>query len=174
MSISDKEKYEAFGLSQTEWQMALDAHLSDDMIGMLLQYGVSIREYVAAPWRAIGMTECQYLKRRRNGMSADEVRMLLFDPLHTFGVITTGVAFPGAPQLVAGQRLKGSVMAGIAVVMLVSTGYASYRTGGLVAWAPVALVADMCWSSIDIGLFLRNRRKALAAERPDLSGVFHY
>jgi hypothetical protein len=170
MTSADKEEYEKLGLSQVEWQMILDAHMSTGKLHGLLKCGISIPEYFKFPWRELDISEGDWIHRRCTGQSSDDIRLKLqskqagvtkvscneWAPIQSFFL-------PGLNQLKRNQKAKGWTMAGIAVASLgVFAGY-SLGTKSFQPLGLFFLVPDMLWSGVDMGIQIQHEQNPDAA-----------
>jgi hypothetical protein len=158
MTAADKEEYEKLGLSQVEWEMIQNAHISKNKLYHLLKCGISIPEYFKSPWIELDMSENEWLTKRCRGLSTSDMRTsnrpapeTTRPPYDEWAPIRS-FFLPGVTQIVRRQKLKGWTMAGIAV--LSAGACASYSLSSKTFQPlPLAfLVPDMLLSAIDIGI----------------------
>jgi hypothetical protein len=74
-SDDELKPWEKLGVSQTEWKMIVDNHISEAKVHELLAGGIGIGEYVAKPWKKIGLSEKKWIKKRRSGLSEYDVEL---------------------------------------------------------------------------------------------------
>ncbi len=157
-----------YGLSQTEWKMITDNEIPIPKVEELLQIGVDIGEYVRKPWADLGMSEKDWLSKRRSGLSSydielearknrnhwsDDVKSGIhsdFRGVSRNGDLVSSLFLPGYQQLRAERPVKGSVMASLAVGALAWCVAGSIRNEEFqVLPIGVVLIPDMLWSMID-------------------------
>jgi hypothetical protein len=163
MTASDKETYERLGLSQTEWELVEDAGMSMEKVEELLKAGISISEYFEYPWLELGMTEKEWIERRRAGVISDHMIAARSEHEKSYWAVVQNFFFPGFHQWKRRQYAKSFPMTGIALVStLLFIFHADYDEG-----APgsnrhpiylMFLAGDMVWSSIDIGIQANKER----------------
>jgi len=152
-SPADKETYEKLGLSETEWSEILEMRLSLPKVHQLLESGVSIAEYHRRPWLKLSITEPEYVRLRRSGLSDADVRLSSTRATQAGGWTTAGsFLLPGVSQVCAGRNVPGWIMAAIA---LGCAGLCAGMTQHSHAFQPLGLfllAPDMLWSGIDAGI----------------------
>ncbi len=159
MTAKDKEEYERRGLSQVEWQMILDAEMPIDKVDELLAAGISITDYFEYPWLKIGISEQEWIRRRRAGM--DNADIAVHTASHANAsewAVVQNFLLPGFHQFKRKQYGKGAAMTSIAVL---STGLLAFlwiKEGDFMPAPLLLLIPDMAWSSIDIGFQIRRER----------------
>jgi hypothetical protein len=164
MTPADKDMYEKLGLSETEWGMVLDSHMSLSKVKYLLKSGISIAEYFRSPWKDLGLSEEKWIGKRQSGLSDNDMRAKAVKPEPSGNVSYIGAFFlPGCFQFSRGQTAKGWIMAGAAVVFITLCVAHSVSSKHFQPLGLVLLVPDMIWSGIDIGVQI-NRE-----ENPDAS-----
>lgn len=158
MTASDREKYEAKGLSQVEWQMIQDAQMPEKKVDELLQAGISISEYFQYPWLSLGISEGEYIRKRKAGMVDADIRA------HSHLVEISDLAvihnffLPGFYQFKRQQKIKAFTMSGLAVGLAGLTTFLSIKEKNFIPAPLLLLIPDMLWSSIDLGLQLHKER----------------
>jgi hypothetical protein len=159
MTAKDKEEYERRGLSQVEWQMILDAGMSTEKVDELLAAGISISEYFDYPWLELGISEQEWIRRRRAGMENADIAV------HTAShakasdwAVIQNFVLPGFHQWKRDQHGKAAIMTSVAVLSAGLTAYLSAREGSFNPLPLIVLVPDMIWSSIDIGIQIHRER----------------
>ncbi|MDD5675467.1 MAG: hypothetical protein PHC61_14955 [Chitinivibrionales bacterium] len=166
---SELPEYERLGLSQTEWNQIMQAKMSLEKVHALLRDGISISEYFKKPWVNLGLSEQQWIKKRRSGLSDDDMRATGRTVTQSEWAVIEDFFIPGLCQWQRHEYLKASAMSGIAAGSLAL--YAGIRDRsnprsiGFDYPFPflLFLVADMLWSSVDIGLTLGRERNPDAA-----------
>lgn len=165
MTPADKDEYERLGLSQIEWEMIQKAKMPKSKVYELLKCGVSIKEYFASPWMEFGMSEDEWLSRRRAGESSSDIR--LKEQRRTAEAhrvskgewdMIQGFFLPGLHQFLRAEPVRGYFMSGIAVL---SIGYFVYQTTSSKTFQPLGLfflLPDMVWSGVDIGIQIQKEQ----------------
>jgi hypothetical protein len=159
MTIADKEEYEKLGLSQVEWEMIKNSHMSKGKLHHLLKCGISIPEFFKSPWKEMHLSEGEWLDRRCSGQSSVEISTT--EQNKQAGVGKAGNSewtpiqsffLPGVNQIKRDQYLKGYTMTGLAVAGL---GLCVIHSAMMKKFQPpglIVLVADMLWSGVDMGI----------------------
>jgi hypothetical protein len=151
MTPADKEMYEKLGMSETEWGMVLDSHMPLSRVKYLLKSGISIAEYFKSPWKDLGLSEGEWISKRRSGLSDNDIKTI--KPASAGGASCVGAFFlPGCFQLSRGQQAKGWIMTGLAVGFATLCVAQSVSTKRFQPLGLILLVPDMIWSGIDIGV----------------------
>jgi hypothetical protein len=163
-SAGDKEIYEKLGLSETEWYKIQQMKLPLAKVHQLLESGISISEYYPRPWRALSISEAEYLRLRRAGHSDADVR-LMYARKSSSDMWTASGSFlmPGVNQIGRGHAVRGWIMAAAAagcVGLIVGWSAASRRFQPL---GLCFLVPDMLWSGIDMSVQISAEHRAIAA-----------
>jgi len=170
MTSADKEEYEKLGLSQVEWQMFLDSHMSKSKLYHLIKCGISLPEYFKSPWRDIDMSEGEWVGRRCSGQSSGDIRLKIrnretgvYKATHSEWVPIQSFFLPGMNQLIRKQQAKGWTMVSVAVLGLgIIAGYSlsshAFQPEGL-----FLLVPDMLWSGVDMGIQIQHEQNPDAA-----------
>jgi hypothetical protein len=158
MSPADREIYEKLGLSEAEWGMVLDAHMPISKVNFLLKSGISISVYFKSPWKELGLSEGEWIRKRKSGLSDADIRAMKGPPgddsrapRENFSYV--GAFFlPGCFQLARSQPVKGWIMSGVAVGMVTLCVAHSLSSKRFQPLGLCLLVPDMIWSGIDIGV----------------------
>jgi hypothetical protein len=170
MTPADKEQYEKLGMSETEWGMILDAKMPMSKVKDLLSSGIMISEYFRCPWKSIGMSESEWLAKRKSGLSDADMRaMKERRPALNDGAVFVNFFLPGFHQIRRHQYLRGCFMAGIA---LASAGLFAGQCASSRRFMPLGLcflAPDMLWSSVDIGIQVDREQNPDAARFSGLS-----
>jgi hypothetical protein len=164
MTPADKEMYEKLGLSEAEWGMVLDSHMSLSKVKYLLKSGISIVEYFKSPWKGLGLSEGEWIGKRRSGLSDNDMRIV--KPAGSGGGASCIGAFflPGCFQISRGQQAKGWIMTGAAVGFITLCVAHSVSTKHFQPLGLILLVPDMIWSGFDLGIQI-NREQNPDASR---------
>ena len=170
MTAADKDEYEKLGLSQVEWEMIQNAHMSTGKLHRLLKCGISIPEYFKSPWRELDISEGDWIGRRCLGQSSADIRLKLQTQQdgvtkvsHSEWVPIQSFFLPGMNQLLRKEKGKGWTMAGIAAASLgVLAGY-SLSTKTFQPLGLFFLVPDMVWSGVDMGIQIQHEQNPDAA-----------
>ena len=181
MTSADKEEYEKLGLSQVEWQLYLDSHMSKNKLYHLLKCGISLPEYFKYPWRELSITEGEWVGHRCDGESSSEISFKernretgLNKASHGEWVPVASFFLPGVNQLFRKEPAKGWTMLGIAAASIgFIVGYSvssqEFQPAGL-----FFLVPDMLWSGVDMGIQIQHEQNPNAARftnRPPTSRI---
>ncbi len=166
----ERETYERLGLSMEEWKKIKESGMEMKKVHRLLRAGISISEYFNEPWKHMGISEKEWIKKRSQGYSDAQIAFKesrgkecdkQWDVVRAFFM-------PGIIQLKRKQHLKGSIMAATAGAgLLTGTSFLIYNsaTGASLPVLPIFVVllpVDMTWSGMDI--ILQQRYSA----NPDL------
>ena len=170
MTAADKDEYEKLGLSQVEWEMIQNAHMSKGKLHRLLKCGISIPEYFKSPWRELDISEGYWIDCRCSGQSSADIRLKrenqqagVTKVSQSEWVPIQSFFLPGMNQLLRKEKGKGWTMAGIAAVSLgVLAGY-SLSTKTLQPLGLFFLVPDMVWSGMDMGIQIQHEQNPDAA-----------
>ncbi len=159
MTIADKEEYEKLGLSQVEWEMIKNSHMSKAKLHHLLKCGISIPEFFKSPWEELHISESEWLSRRCAGQSSAEIRTSeknkeagVGKALSSDWTPIQSFFLPGLNQIKRDQKLKGYVMSGLAVAGLGFCVAYSAMTKTFQPPGLIVLAADMLWSGVDMGI----------------------
>ncbi len=158
MSPSDRDTYEKLGLSEAEWGMVLDAHMPLSKVNFLLKSGISISEYFRSPWKELGLSEGEWISKRKSGLSDADMSAMKRPargdsqaPRENNSYV--GAFFlPGCFQLARSQPVKGWIMSGVAVAMVTLCVAHSLSSKRFQPLGLCLLIPDMIWSGIDIGV----------------------
>jgi hypothetical protein len=152
MTPADKEMYEKLGLSEAEWGMVLDSHMPLSKVNYLLKSGISIDEYFKSPWKELGLSEGEWIGKRKSGLSDNDMRTRAVKPASTENASYIGAFFlPGCYQLSRREPVRGWIMAGGAVGFITLCIAHSLSTERFQPLGLCLLVPVMIWSGIDIG-----------------------
>ena len=164
----DPKPWEQYGLSQTEWKILLDNKISIDKLKELLRAGISVSEYAAKPWKNLSLSEHRWIEKRRNGMTSYDIEVeqqvkqrewkgdnkgTMQAEIGAFSGnkdLVLSFVLPGYQQARMDQKVRGRVMAGLAVGAVATCLVASLAEGtfeGIPLY--FVLVPDMFWSMID-------------------------
>jgi hypothetical protein len=158
MTPADKEMYEKLGLSEAEWGMVLDSHMPVSKVNFLLKSGISISEYFRSPWKELGLTEGEWISKRKSGLSDADIRAIkpasrTEAAAHRENTSYIGAFFlPGCFQLSRSEPVRGWIMSGAALGLVTLCVAHSLTTKHFQPLGLILLVPDMLWSGIDIGL----------------------
>jgi hypothetical protein len=158
MTPADKEMYEKLGLSEAEWGMVLDAHMPISKVNFLLKSGISISEYFRSPWKEMGMTEGEWVGKRKSGLSDADIRALKPGEHSDATARKENTSYigafflPGCFQLARSQPVRGWIMCGAAVGLVTLCVAHSVSSKHFQPLGLLLLVPDMLWSGIDIGI----------------------
>ncbi|MFW6221195.1 MAG: hypothetical protein ACOC4C_01915 [Fibrobacterota bacterium] len=158
MTAGDREKYEAKGLSQVEWQMIQDAQMPEEKVDELLKAGISISEYFDYPWLALRISEREYIKKRKAGMLDADIEAYSNKMKVSDLAVIQNFFLPGFYQFKRNQKLKAFTMSGLTVGFLGLTAILSVKKDGFMPEPLFLMIPVMLWSSIDIGLQIRKVR----------------
>ncbi len=158
MSASDREKYEAKGLSQVEWGMIQDAGMSEKKVDELLEAGISISEYFEYPWLSLGISEKEYLNKRKAGMLDADISAHSHKVEISDLAVVQNFFLPGFYQFKRGQKAKAFTMSGLAVGLAGLTAFLSIKEKTFIPAPLFFLLPDMLWSSFDLGIQLNKER----------------
>jgi hypothetical protein len=158
MTPADKEMYEKLGLSEAEWGMILDAHMPMSKVNYLLKSGISISEYFKSPWKEFGMSEGEWIGKRKSGLSDSDIRAMKRQPgddgraPHENTSYVGAFFLPGCFQLARSQPAKGWIMLGSAIGFVTLCVAHSLSSKHFQPLGLCLLVPDMLWSGIDVGI----------------------
>jgi len=76
----DKDKCESLGLSLTECRQIQKSGLAEKKVHELLECGISISEYFKEPWKALGLSEKKWIKKRRSGLTNEDMAPVKKEP----------------------------------------------------------------------------------------------
>jgi hypothetical protein len=178
---SDARPWEKYGLSQTEWKMIQENHISRDKVQMLLSAGISLGEYCKKPWTGLGLTEGDWIEKRRAGLTSYDIeleakagragRRSTIDtaaPAALSGYASyssgsnqlIGLLVPGFQQLRLKQTTRGRIMVALAVGSLAACfAYAVIEDRFEPRPLYFVLAPDMLWSFIDFRISIGNMNK---------------
>lgn len=173
----DLKPWEQYGLSQSEWKIIQDNKISLDKVHVLLSCGISIGEYSKKPWNELGMTEGDWIEKRRSGFTSYDIELEAKSNPRHWKVDTNNVSsdyssfssgknqllgfvFPGYQQLRLKERSKGSIMSGLAISSLLGCLAGTLLENRFEARPLyIVLAPDMLWSFIDFTITLSTMRK---------------
>jgi hypothetical protein len=163
MTIADKEEYEKLGLSQVEWGMIQNAHMSKGKLHHLLKCGISIPEFFKSPWEQLHISEGEWLSRRCSGQSSTEISTCELNKQCGIGKASSSdwtpiqsFFLPGLNQIKRDKKLKGYTMSGLAVGGLGLFVAYSATTKKFQPFGLIILAADMLWSGVDMGIQIQH------------------
>jgi hypothetical protein len=159
LTPSDKEKYEKLGLSEAEWARIVDAKMPMAMVHELLKSGISISEYFRQPWTEMGISEADWLKQRRSGLSDADIRSQARQR-RTPNELTVvqSVFLPGFNQIRYAEPVRGWTMAVLAAGCIGLFAVQNIRSTRFEPLGLFLLVPDMMWSGIDMGIRVHRER----------------
>jgi hypothetical protein len=163
MTPSDKEQYEKLGLSEAEWGMILDSHMPMSKVNFLLKSGISISEYFRSPWKELGLSEGEWIAKRKSGLSDNDIKVTNHVTPHEGAPYIGAFFLPGCFQLSRHQPVRGWIMAGSAVGLITLCIAHSTSTKHFQPLGIVLLLPDMLWSGVDIGLQFNREQNPDAA-----------
>jgi hypothetical protein len=159
--------WEKYGLSQSEWKLIQENKISRDKAQTILSAGISIGEYCKKPWKAIGLTEGEWIERRRAGLTSYDIELEAkagrrwkadtttaapsgYASYSSGGNQLISFVIPGFQQLRLKQTTRGRIMIGLAVGSLAAC-FAGAVVDDRFEGRPLyfVLAPDMLWSFID-------------------------
>jgi hypothetical protein len=150
MTPSDKEMYEKLGLSEAEWGMILDSHMPMSKVNFLLKSGISIAEYFRCPWKDLGLSEGEWIAKRKSGLSDNDMKVVKHAPRQ--GAPYIGAFFlPGCFQFTRHEPVRAWIMSTVAVGMIALCAGQSIAKKRFQPLGLFLLFPDMIWSGVDIG-----------------------
>ena len=165
MTPADKDEYDRLGLSQVEWEMIQKAKMPKSKVYELLKCGISIKEYFTSPWLEFGMSEDEWIGRRKAGESSSDIRTKerhleaeAHRVSHDQWMTLQGFLLPGLHQFLRKEPVRGYFMSAICVF---SAGFVAYRTISTKTFQPMGLfflVPDMLWSGVDLGIQIQKEQ----------------
>jgi hypothetical protein len=153
--------------------MIQDNKISLDKVQALLSTGISIGEYIKKPWMELGLTESEWIKKRRAGLTTYDIELEM-KTNHPRGkdvaknnsspetnAISSNknqllsFVLPGYQQLRLKEMSRGRIMAGLGIASLAGCIIGSAIKRDFEA-RPLyfVLVPDMFWSFIDFKITL--------------------
>ena len=173
--------WEKYGLSQSEWKLIQDNHISKDKLQTLLSAGISIGEYSTKPWKRLGLSEGEWIEKRRAGLTTYDIELEAkanrrvktdttaaapsgYSSFSSGGNRLISFVIPGFQQLRLKQTTRGRIMMGLAIGSLAACFAGTlYDINNHVEARPLyfVLAPDMLWSFIDftISIGKMNREK---------------
>lgn len=159
LSASDRELYQKYGLSETEWRLVREHGIELDELQEIMGIGLSLRDYVNRPWETLGLSRSRYLGLLRRGHTGEAVASMSSRQSSSEYEVIGAFLLPGRYQFKRGQYLKGSAMTlGCASSLgLFAFHHKTRRPGRMLAfdrpfpWL-FTMVGCMLWSSIDTGM----------------------
>jgi len=160
MTAADKEEYERRGLSQTEWEMVLDARMPPEKVDEILTAGISISEYFRYPWINYGISEAEWIRSRRSGLLESDIAAENRQKGPPEGaIVVSAFLLPGYHQFKRHQYWKGAIMTGASAFAAIYTTARSVQKGALIPHLLFIFLAPaMVWSSVDIGFEVMKER----------------
>jgi hypothetical protein len=171
--------WEKYGLSQNEWKLVQENHISRDKVQTLLSAGVAVGEYCKKPWKELGLTEGEWIEKRRAGLTSYDIELETkagrrwkadsaapapsgYSSFSSVSNQPTALFVPGLQQIRLKQTTRGRIMMGLAVVSIGAC-FAAVVVEDRFEPRPLyfGLAPDMLWSFIDfkISIGKMNRRK---------------
>jgi hypothetical protein len=165
--------WEKLGISQTEWRMINDNHISEDKVREILTSGIGIGEYIAKPWQSLGLTESNWIDKRRSGLTSYDIE-LESKPIHRnwkgdskstmkseLGAFSKNkdlflsFAVPGLQQARINEKWRARIMGGLAIGSIAGCVVGTIAEGHFEG-IPIflVLVPDMAWSFLDFKVAL--------------------
>ena len=159
--------WEKLGISQTEWKMIGDNHISEKKVNEILAAGIGVGEYVGKPWKSLGLTEREWINKRRSGLTSYDIELeakpsrqdwkadsksTLKTELSTVSSnkdLFVSFAIPGLQQSRLKERWRGDIMGGLAIMSLAGCLVGSVAEGRFEVIPLCILVPDMFWSFFD-------------------------
>lgn len=170
LSASDKELYEKYGLSETEWILIKEKNIGLDELSEIMSHGVSIHLYISEPWKKLGIDRQKWLKHLREGYTAKEIDFMYKREPPPRNNIVPAFLLPGWYQYKRQEKVKGLCMAGSAVLSLglFAFHHRDKDSARVVAFdRPIPWLAtmfgSMLWSGIDMGVHVQRESNPDAA-----------
>jgi hypothetical protein len=165
LTPSDRDKYEKLGLSEAEWAQIVDAKMPMVTVHELLKSGISISEYFRHPWTEMGISQADWIKQRRSGLSDADIRSQARQR-RTPNELTVvqSVFLPGFNQIRFGEPVRGWTMAALAAGCIGLFAVQNIRSTRFEPLGLFLLLPDLVWSGIDMGVRVHRERDRQPAQ----------
>lgn len=163
---NEEREYKRLGLTQKEWSQYKQSGMSKRKLKKLLSAGISLSEYFKKPWIKVGISEDEWVRLCRKGLTREEIAMRSEKAEYEGGIVLISFFLPGYGHFKMKETGLGFFFSGGAVVSggLVVVGLAN-NNGGVAKLRPLfigMLLTDMIVSAADVW------RKTKFDDNPDL------
>jgi hypothetical protein len=175
----DSRPWERLGLSLTEWKLIQDNNMPMSKVEDLLKDGIGISEYFKSPWKTLGMTEEQWITKRRSGLTSYDIEQEQqapqvvpvkkegpvkntfqeYDASQENAELLKSFLMPGYMQYQTRRSMPGTIMIGLAGVAVAGCAGLSITKKQFISMPLfVVLVPDMVWSLADHKKYMNSRK----------------